>query len=532
MPPYSEADLSLALEAIANGQSVRKAAIDWGIPRSTLRSRILGHESHRQAAEDQQRLSPVQEGHLASWIITQEALGLPPTHAQVKEFAQRILAAKGDHRPIGKHWMAAFLKRNPSIKTKRHRTIDAKRVNGATTPIIKGWFPNLYLPVIEAIEPEHRHNMDEGGIMEGHGVNGLVLGSAETQAIQKKQPGESAWTSFIECISATGKALPPLVIFKGKTVQQQWFPDDLSEFKDWKFTATENGWTTEDTAVEWLKKVFIPMTATPKTRLLILDGHGSHTTTDFMWLCYINNIHLLFLPPHTSHVLQPLDLGVFSSLKHNYRKQVGYLNLLTDSSPLGKRNFLISYNKARKQALTIKNIQSGWKATGLWPRSLSKPLLSPLLLENSNKKKETPKQTKKRQFGSFPIDWSTETSIVSWSTPRKSKELQEQVKTFIKLDEQHQTTQRQLFRKISKGYEEKEALLASAELKIQALEVMLEAARPKKRRKVKTSPNSKFANIEEIHKAQQEAAGIQVEEISSDSSSESSSAEDCIQVQC
>jgi hypothetical protein len=61
--------------------------------------------------------------------------------------------------------------------------------------------------------------MDEAGIMEGQGVNGLVVGSVNRRFIQRKQPGSKAWTSFIECISAIGVALPPLVIFKGKTVQ-------------------------------------------------------------------------------------------------------------------------------------------------------------------------------------------------------------------------------------------------------------------------------------------------------------------------
>jgi hypothetical protein len=60
--------------------------------------------------------------------------------------------------------------------------------------------------------------MDEAGIMEGLGENGLVVGSVERRTIIKKQPGSRAWISFIEYISATGTFLPPLVIFKGRTV--------------------------------------------------------------------------------------------------------------------------------------------------------------------------------------------------------------------------------------------------------------------------------------------------------------------------
>ncbi|KAH9240176.1 hypothetical protein K456DRAFT_1037625 [Colletotrichum gloeosporioides 23] len=102
--------------------------------------------------------------------------------------------------------------------------------------------------------------MDETGILEGRGSNGLVLGSSETRSIRKKQPGSRAWISLIECISATGKALPPLVIYKGKNVQQQWFPLDLTLYESWKFTAIENGWTLDSTAVKWLTEVFIPLT--------------------------------------------------------------------------------------------------------------------------------------------------------------------------------------------------------------------------------------------------------------------------------
>jgi 4-hydroxybenzoate polyprenyltransferase len=103
-----------------------------------------------------------------------------------------------------------------------------------------------------------------------------------------------------------------------------------------------------------------------------------------MWEYYSNNIQLLFLPSHTSHVLQPLDLAVFSPLKTSYRKQVGFLSLKTDATPVGKRNFLRCYYKARLDSLIARNIKSGWKASGLWPINSAKPLLSRLLLENSN----------------------------------------------------------------------------------------------------------------------------------------------------
>ncbi|OAQ65585.1 transposase [Purpureocillium lilacinum] len=412
----------------------------------TLFNRLHGRECRKDAFSPLQRLSQTQENQLTEWVLIQDALGLPPTHSQIKQFAQRI---------------------------------DAARVNGASTEVIRPWFNNFFLPEVQAIKPEHRYNMDEAGIMEG---NGLVDGNAEKRSLQKKTPGSRAWTSFIDY---------------------------------WQFTATKNGWTSDQTAVEWLEKVFIPRTQPSdflERRLLVLDGHGSHETVDFMYLCYQHKIHLLFLPPHTSHVLQPLDLSVFSPLKHYYRKQVGFLSLLTDSSPVGKQNFLSCYQSAREQALTASTIKGGWKATGLWPVSVAKPLLSPLLLENSNKRKKDAKNAHNALKSPFTTcEWQSDASQIAWSTPRRPQDLKVQVLQFNQLDDDV-PTKRLLFRKITKGFDEKDGLLAKAQLQIHALETQLAAVKPKKRKRVETSPNSRFADIDAIRRAQEEVKAAENEE--------------------
>ena len=91
MKQYSEAELLEALDCVANGTPIKQAAREYGIPRSTLQSRLKGHQSRSEGSADLQRLSPDQEKHLASWVSAQHALGLPPTHAQVREFADRIV---------------------------------------------------------------------------------------------------------------------------------------------------------------------------------------------------------------------------------------------------------------------------------------------------------------------------------------------------------------------------------------------------------------------------------------------------------
>jgi hypothetical protein len=65
--------------------------------------------------------------------------------------------------------------------------------------------------------------VDEGSIMEGQGINELVIGlfkqNPNTGPI--KTTNTQIWTSIVECIPAVGVALDPLIIFKAKSIQDQ-----------------------------------------------------------------------------------------------------------------------------------------------------------------------------------------------------------------------------------------------------------------------------------------------------------------------
>ena len=52
--------------------------------------------------------------------------------------------------------------------------------------------------------------------------------------------------------------------------------------------------------------------------MLIINGHRSHMSVKFNNYCKLNNIIIVSMPAHLSHLLQPLNVGIFLSLKTVY----------------------------------------------------------------------------------------------------------------------------------------------------------------------------------------------------------------------
>ncbi|EGU78243.1 hypothetical protein FOXB_11246, partial [Fusarium oxysporum f. sp. conglutinans Fo5176] len=274
--------------------------------------------------------------------------------------------------------------------------------------------------------------------------------------------------------------------------QQQHFPEDLDFLDDWEFSCSEKGWTSNKLALIWLRKVFIPSTQPEKKnepRLLILDGHGSHMTEKFLWECYDNNIYLLFLPPHSSHVLQPLDVAIFGPLKRAYRRLLLDFASVADDSHIGKITFLYTYDKARREAITKSNAIAGFKATGLWPVNLAKVLMNPMVTETPSPA-VTANSPAKEQDSSL------------LKTPRSSIQLRRALE-HIPASTTQDPTVRLLFRKIGSQLDCHNLEIEKQNREITILQRENEENRPKRRKKVVYNGNAEFAKIPAIKKARE-----------------------------
>ena len=171
---------------------------------------------------------------------------------------------------------------------------------------------------IYKFRPQDIYNMDKRGFILGFSSRAKVICRARRRNPHITQDGSREMLTVLDGVSALGHCLPPFVIYKGKAYYMGWHleTDDPKA----KFAYSPNGWTDDELGFQWLSEHFEPHTVSSRPRLLILDGHGSHINWKFCQFAITHNIHIMCLPAHSTHLLQPLDVGVFGPLQHYYGK--------------------------------------------------------------------------------------------------------------------------------------------------------------------------------------------------------------------
>src|SRR5438552_649665 len=128
----------------------------------------------------------------------------------------------------------------------------------------------------------------------------------------------------------------------------------------WKVTNSIKGWTSNEYRLLWLKQCFEPATkekANGRYCLLICDGHDSHCTADFLAHCIEYKILLFLLILHSSHIIQPLDAGLFRVVKLKLSEYIAPI-LKLGAAKIQKSEWLEAYYPAHTDAFTVNNIKS------------------------------------------------------------------------------------------------------------------------------------------------------------------------------
>jgi hypothetical protein len=227
---------------------------------------------------------------------------------------------------VGKNWVTRFVTGSKELQTKWNRKFHSQRAKCEDPVKISAWFKLVDdTRQTWGVLHEDIYNFDETGFMMGVAGTSKVVTSVDTIGRATViHPGNREWVTVIECINASGWSLPPFMILAGKLHQARWYQDLPPE---WAVALSDNGWTTNELGLEWVKHFNRHTESRTQGvyRLLILDGHESHATPEFDQFCKDNKIITLCMPPHTSYLLQPLNISSYSPLKVLYKHEVSEL---------------------------------------------------------------------------------------------------------------------------------------------------------------------------------------------------------------
>ena len=133
-------------------------------------------------------------------------------------------------------------------------------------------------------------------------------------------------------------------------------------------TMSKSGWSNTEVFKQYLSEHFVKYAPCGNGYTLILyDGHRSHIHPDIIEWAKENNIILFVLPPHTSQVLQPLDVGCFGPLQKAYCQEVQKFMQQNIGISVTKYDIASLVCKAYRVAMSASNLCASFKKSGIYP---------------------------------------------------------------------------------------------------------------------------------------------------------------------
>ena len=176
--------------------------------------------------------------------------------------------------------------------------------------------------------------------------------------------GNKAQITVLACGNAAGCMIPPMVIFEGKRLNPEW---TKGEVPDTLYGMSDKGWTDMELFSYWMSDLFIAHIPPAHPIILLLDGYSSHYEPGTISLAAKQGVVILCLPPHTTHVSQPLDVSFFRPLKVYWSEAChGYMQD-NPGRVITKYQFSSLFSAAWYKAIKPKNILSGFQKAGICP---------------------------------------------------------------------------------------------------------------------------------------------------------------------
>lgn len=285
--------------------------------------------------------------------------------------------------PPSRSWLNAFAEKY-GFSIKRAVEIERDRLRSVHLENLKQ-FLSWIAPMITGVHPENMFNADE-----------TMLSSKKIyKAVTKRRLAVTPQSvpyqhvTAMVTINAVGAQIPPFLILPGL----KNLPESLQPFTSrvW-FGSSGNGWMTKDLFLCWAinfanwltcYRATLTREKSQQWSVLFLDGHASRLNPAAMEYLHNHRVHVIIIPSHTSHVLQPFDVGIAGPVKNAFKAN---LNRFIEES---KDNLEVTETDRIRWATIVAMVEAldatttWWKCRQAFERSGLFPL-NPDRLEKSD----------------------------------------------------------------------------------------------------------------------------------------------------
>lgn len=384
---YSKDLLKNCVRRILDGAfTIREASRESEIPRSTLKRYVTKcmaavdpeKVNFRPKNKHLQVFTDEEEALLVNYIRSAAAIHYGLTSESTRRLAYEFAVANNKQLKVnwerdkiaGEDWLARFKKIHKlSLRTPEQTSIN--RCISFNKSNVEMFFKNL-LEVKQKynLGPQDIYNLDETGMMTVHKPPKVLAPTGKKQVGQATSAERGQLVTLVGIVCATGKALPPFLIFPRKHFKDHFLKGAPPGSAG---AASDSGWTNGDIFLLILQHFVTHERPTPENpKLIILDNHESHCSIKALNFAKEKGIVLLTFPPHCSHKMQPLDLTVFGPLKAYYNKACNEFISNFSGRPDNIPRVTIydvseNVGKAFPLAFTPSNIMKGFQKSGIEP---------------------------------------------------------------------------------------------------------------------------------------------------------------------
>lgn len=368
---YSKEVLKEAVQNVENGtMSCYKASKIYQIPRMTIMDHVKKRRVKSTTLGRNTALSPEIVYNLATSLHLMEKYGFGLSRKEVLQMVgdfinQNELTTPFKNGIPGKDWFLAFKKRH-GLSIKKPQAVEYARKRAADPFIIYPYFELLEKTMADLnlkFKPSSIWNLDETSFSKDPAKTKIVGGKGHAATRVISTAGRDNTTVLLGA-SASGEKTPPLIVFKGKNVWDTWTSSEA--YPGTSYAATKNGWMEAEVFEAFFKKTFLPIVQNQRPVLLIYDGHSTHVGLNLIEEARKQNITILKLPPHTSHILQPLDLAVMKPFKDRWDALLVKWQRLNVGRVMPKSEFAILIGNIWAE-IDPQILRNGFKKAGIYP---------------------------------------------------------------------------------------------------------------------------------------------------------------------